>query len=46
MILEQIAGDIQAYQQDNPHIVITDDMIKDLIEEYKEKIIEEIREMI
>ena len=46
MILEQIANDIITYQEDNPHIVITDDMIKDLIKEYEEKIIEEIREMI
>lgn len=46
MILEQIVSDIEAYQQDNPHIIITDEMISNLIDEYKKQIIEEIREMI
>ena len=42
--IEQIISDIQTYKEDNPHLVITDDEIKDLIEENMEKLIKEIEE--
>ena len=42
--IEQIISDIQTYKEDNPHLVITDDEIKDLINDYMEKLINEIKE--
>ena len=44
MIINRIVEDILTYKEDNPHIVITNDMIENLIEEYKQEIIEEIKE--
>ena len=44
MIINKIVEDILMYKEDNPHIVITNDMIENLIEEYKQEIIEEIKE--
>lgn len=46
MIIDKIVEDIITYKEDKPHIIITDDMIKDLIEEYKQEIIEEIKERV
>lgn len=42
--IDEIINMIQAYKEDNPHIVITDDMIKEIIEENMEKLIKEIKE--
>ena len=42
--IDEIIGLIQPYKEDHPHLTITDDMIKDLIEENIYKIIEEIKE--
>lgn len=42
--IDEIINDIQAYKEDHPEVVITDDMIKDLINDYMEKLIEEIKE--
>ena len=44
--IDEIISMIQAYKEDHPHLTITDDMIKDLIEENIDKIIEEIKEEI
>lgn len=44
MIINKIVKDILTYKEDNPHIVITNDIIENLIEEYKQEIIEEIKE--
>lgn len=42
MIIERIAEDIIVYEEDNHHIQITPEMVKQLIEEYKEDIVKEI----
>ena len=42
--MENIIGMIQAYKEDNPHVIITDDMIKGVIEENIEELIKEIKE--
>ena len=42
--IEQIISDIQTYKEDNPHVVITDFMIKEIIEENMKKLIKEIKE--
>ena len=42
MIIDDIIGTIQAYKEDHPEVVITDDMIRDLINDYMEAIIKEI----
>ena len=44
MIIENIIGIIQAYKEDHPQVVITDDMIRDLINDYMDDIIKEIKE--
>lgn len=41
--MESIIGSIIAYKQDHPEVVITEDMIKGVIECYIEELIEEIR---
>ena len=35
---------IQAYKEDNPHIIITDDMIKEIIEQSIDELVKEIKE--
>ena len=42
--MENIIGMIQAYKEDNPHVIITDDMIKSVIEENIEELIKEVKE--
>jgi hypothetical protein len=42
--MNDIISIIQTYQEDNPHITITDDMIKEIVEENIDKIIKEIKE--
>lgn len=42
--MDNIIGIIQAYKEDNPHVIITDDMIKEVIEENIEELVKEIKE--
>lgn len=44
--MEKIIFDIETYKEDNPHVYITDDMIKGVIEENIDELIKEIREEI
>ena len=44
--MEEIISVIQTYKEDHPEVVITDDMIKDLINDYMKKLIKEIKEEI
>lgn len=42
--IDEIINMIQAYKEDHPEVVITDDMIKDLINDYMKILINEIKE--
>ena len=42
--MDNIIGIIQAYKEDNPHIIITDDMIKEVIEDNIEELVKEVKE--
>lgn len=42
--MENIIGIIQAYKEDNPHVIITEDMIKEVIEENIDKLVKEVKE--
>lgn len=44
--MEDIILQITTYKEDHPEIIITNDMIKNIIEENIEKLIEEIKENI
>lgn len=44
--MEKILFDIETYKEDNPHVYITDDMIKAVIEDNIDDLIKEIREEI
>lgn len=44
--MEKILFDIETYKEDNPHVYITDDMIKGAIEVNIDELIKEIREEI
>lgn len=44
MVVDEIINMIQAYKEDNPEVVITEFMIKEIIEENMEKLIKEIKE--
>lgn len=44
--MEKIIMDIITYKEDNPHVYITDDMIKGVIEDNIDELIKEIREEI
>ena len=44
--MEKIIFDIETYKEDNPHVYITDDMIKGVIEDSIDELIKEIREEI
>ena len=44
--MEKILFDIETYKEDNPHVYITDDMIKGVIEDSIDELIKEIREEI
>lgn len=44
--MEKIIFEIVTYKEDNPHVYITDDMIKAVIEDNIDELIEEIREEI
>ena len=42
--MEDLIFQIQTYMEDNPHIVITDDMIKSFLEENMDKLVEEVKD--
>ena len=42
--MDNIIGIIQAYKEDNPHVIITDDMIKEIILQSIDELAKEIRE--
>lgn len=42
MTIERIVEDILTYQEDNPHIALTKKDIEDLIEAFKQDIINEV----
>lgn len=42
--IEELISIIQTYKEDHPEVVITDDMIRDLINDYMKSIIKEIKE--
>ena len=42
--IDEIISDIQTYKEDHPEVVITDDMINDLINDYMKVLIKEIKE--
>lgn len=42
--IEELISIIQTYKEDHPEVVITDDMIKDLINDYMKTLIKEIKE--
>lgn len=42
--MDNIIGIIQVYKEDNPHVIITDNIIKEVIEENIEELIKEIKE--
>lgn len=42
--MNNIIGIIQAYKEDNPHVIITDDMIKEIIEQSIDELVKEIKE--
>lgn len=42
--MDYIIERIQAYKEDNPHVIITDDMIKQVIEDNIEELVKEIKE--
>lgn len=44
--MEKILFDIETYKEDNPHVYITNDMIKAVIEDNIDELIKEIREEI
>lgn len=41
--IDEIISVIQTYKEDHPEVVITDDMIKDLINDYMKTLINEIK---
>ena len=42
--MENIIGMIQAYKEDNDNVIITDDMIKSVIEENIDELVKEVKE--
>ena len=42
--IDEIINMIQAYKEDHPEVVITDDMVRDLINDYMKILINEIKE--
>lgn len=42
--MDNIIGIIQAYKEDNHHVIITDDMIKEVIEENIDELVKEVKE--
>ena len=44
--MDNIIGIIKAYKEDHPEVIVTDEMIKDIIDIYKDELVKEIREEI
>lgn len=44
--MERMISDIMAFIEDHPGIVITEQMVKDLIEYYKDEIAKEVMEQL
>ena len=42
--MDNIIGIIQTYKEDNPHVIITDDMIKEIILQSIDELVKEIKE--
>jgi len=42
-VIEKIVGDIITYKEDNSQYIITDNQIKEMLEEHMEELIEEVR---
>jgi len=42
--MDNIIEIIQTYKEDNPHITITDDMIKEIIEQNIDELVKEVKE--
>ena len=42
--MDNIIGIIQAYKEDNPHVIITDDMIKEIILQSIDELVKEVKE--
>lgn len=42
--MKNIIEIIQTYKEDNPHVIITEDMIKEVIEENIEELVKEVKE--
>lgn len=42
--MDNIIGIIRTYKEDNPHIIITDDMIKEIILQSIDELVKEIKE--
>lgn len=45
-IIDDIVGRIESYQDDHPGTIITDNMIKGVVESKMDKIVEEIKSLI
>jgi len=41
--IQQIANDINTYKEDHSQYIITDNQIKEMLEEHMEELIEEVR---
>lgn len=41
--IDEIISDIQTYKEDHPEVIITDDMIQDLINDYMKILVKEIK---
>ena len=41
--MDNVIGMLQAYKEDNPHITITDDMIKEIIEQNIDELVKEVK---
>lgn len=42
--MDNIIGIIQTFKEDNPHAIITDDMIKEIILQSIDKLVKEVKE--
>lgn len=43
-VIENIVNSMVAYNEDNPHVYITDEMIRKIIEDNMDELIKEIKE--
>lgn len=42
--MDTIIGNLQALKEDKPHVIITEEIIKEYIEEYMDELIKEVKE--